>query len=380
MQFSGKRGELFGRLLRGYLLMLPTLGLYRFWLTTTKRRFYWQNTVIGGDRLEYTGSAAQLLVGFLFALGVFLPIYLCFFYLSFQSGLVTSIGYGAAALLLWFLSGYAIYRGRDFRLSRTLWRGIRFDQTGSAWGYAVRRFFWSLLVLVTAGLAFPFMAGNLWRYRYTHTWFGDRQFAFTGSWKTVAGPFYRAWAVLAASIALAVGAGLASNGAATGLGVLLVIVVGFLGFLYYRSRETSRMFSQVKLGEASLDIEVKARSLLGQYLLYGLSLIAALIVMGLIGYIVVSALNANFRAADFSAANIARAGWVGVAAGVGGYLASLSAFTLLGEVFIDCGYWMRVARGATIINIESLDSVRATGEDRSLAGEGLADALNVGSF
>ena len=380
VQFSGRRGELFGRLLRGYLLMLPTLGLYRFWLTTTKRRFYWQNTVIGGDRLEYTGSAAQLLVGFLFALGVFLPIYLCFFYLSFQSGLVTSIGYGAAALLLWFLSGYAIYRGRDFRLSRTLWRGIRFDQTGSAMGYAVRRFFWSLLVLVTAGLAFPFMAGNLWRYRYTHTWFGDRQFGFSGSWKTVAGPFYRAWAVLAASIALAVGAGLASNGAATGLGVLLVIVVGFLGFLYYRSRETSRMFSQVKLGEASLDIEVKARSLLGQYLLYGLCLIGALIVMGLIGYIVVSALNANFRAADFSAANIARAGWVGVAVGVGGYLASLSAFTLLGEVFIDCGYWMRVARGATIINIESLDGVRATGEDRSLAGEGLADALNVGSF
>ena len=46
VQFSGRRGELFGRLLRGYLLMLPTLGLYRFWLTTTKRRFYWQNTVI----------------------------------------------------------------------------------------------------------------------------------------------------------------------------------------------------------------------------------------------------------------------------------------------------------------------------------------------
>jgi len=28
VQFSGRRGELFGRLLRGYLLMLPTLGNY----------------------------------------------------------------------------------------------------------------------------------------------------------------------------------------------------------------------------------------------------------------------------------------------------------------------------------------------------------------
>ena len=116
VQFSGRRGELFGRLLRGYLLMVPTLGLYRFWLTTAKRRFYWQNTIVGGDRLEYTGSAAQLLVGFLFALGVFLPLYIAFFYLSFQSGAVTIIGYSAAALLLWFLSGYSIYRGRDLRL------------------------------------------------------------------------------------------------------------------------------------------------------------------------------------------------------------------------------------------------------------------------
>jgi len=380
VQFTGGRGELFGRLLRGYLLMLPTLGLYRFWLTTAKRRFYWQNTVIGDDRLEYTGSAVQLLIGFLFAIGVFLPIYIGFFYLSFQSSTIAAIGYGAAALLLWFLSGYAIYRGRDFRLSRTLWRGVRFDQKGSALGYAVRRFFWSLLVLVTAGLAFPFMAGNLWRYRYTHTWYGDRQFTFTGSWKTVAGPFYRAWAVFAASIAMAVGASLAGYGAAAGLSVLLALVVGCLCFVYYRSRETSRMFSAVRLGDASLDIEVKARSLLGQYLLYGVCVIGALIVLGLIGYILASALNANFRAADFSAANIARSGWIGVALGVGGYLATVSAFTLLGEVFIDCGYWMRVARGATILNLDSLDDVRATAEDSSVAGEGLADALNVGSF
>jgi hypothetical protein len=41
---------------------------------------------------------------------------------------------------------------------------------------------------------------------------------------------------------------------------------------------------------------------------------------------------------------------------------------------------MLVARGASIANLESLDSVRAAAEDRSLAGEGLADALNVGAY
>ena len=381
VQFSGTRSELFGKLIGGYLLMVPTLGLYRFWLTTTKRRFYWQNTVIGGDRLEYTGSAAQLLIGFLFALGIFLPIYLAFFYLSFQSGLVTSIGYGAAALLLWFLSGYAIYRGRDFRLSRTLWRGVRFDQKGSAMGYAVRRFAWSLLVLVTGGLAYPFMAASLWRYRYDHTWFGDRQFSFAGSWKTVAGPFYTAWVVFALGVGLVVAAAIVPQSRPLAAwGALFVFIVGVLCFIYYRSRESTRMFSAVRLGEASLSVRIRMRSLFGQYQLYGICVLGMLIVIGLVGYIVAQAFNAGFRASDFSAGSIARAGWTGVVLGAGGYLVTLSTFTLLGEVFVDCGYWMLVSRNAVITNLETLDAARATGEDRSVAGEGLADALNVGSF
>ena len=56
-------------------------------------------------------------------------------------------GYAVVAALFWFLFGYASYRGRDFRLSRTLWRGIRFDQKGNAWAYATRQFLWSLLVV-----------------------------------------------------------------------------------------------------------------------------------------------------------------------------------------------------------------------------------------
>jgi uncharacterized membrane protein YjgN (DUF898 family) len=378
--FSGRRGELFVRLLRGYLLMVPTLGLYRFWLTTTKRRFYWQNTLIGGERLEYTGSALQLLIGFMFAVGVFLPIYLGFFYLSFQSSTIAMIGYGTAALLLWFLAGYAIYRGRDFRLSRTLWRGIRFDQRGSAFRYALRRFLWSFVVLFTAGLAYPFMAANLWRYRYTHTWFGDRQFSFSGSWRTIAGPFYWAWGAFAVSVAVIVAALIGREPTTIVWSTILSAAVGAACFFYYRSRETSRMFSAVRLGDASLSVRVKARSLFGQFFLYGLSLMGALIVLGVIGFGIATAFNTGFRPTEFSAASIARAGWTGVALGVGGYLATVSAFTLLGEVFIDCGFWMLVSRGATITNIASLDSVGATAEDASLVGEGLADALNVGSF
>ncbi|CAN7271152.1 DUF898 family protein [Devosia sp. LjRoot16] len=376
-KFTGTRAELFWRLVRGYLLMFPTLGLYRFWVTTVKRQFYWHNTSIDGDALEYTGTPLQLLIGFLIALAVFLPLYIVFFYLSTQVGAVVMVGYGIVATLFWFLFGYASYRGRDFRLSRTLWRGIRFDQKGNAWVYATRQFLWSLLVVVTAGLAYPFMSADLWRYRYSNTWYGDRQFSFTGSWRTIAGPFYRAYAVAAVS-AVAVSIRFVASGPETAILLLLAIPVGFACFFYYRARESSRMFSEVHLGAARLRVEIKARALALQFAAYSGMLVVAFVIIGLVGFLVTLVVQGQF---DFtSLAGIARAGWIGVALALGGYLVSLATLGLMAEVYLDCGYWMLVARGATITGLESLSTVRAGDEDKALAGEGLADALNVGSF
>lgn len=377
-KFSGTRAELFWRLIRGYLLMVPTLGLYRFWVTTMKRQFYWHNTSIDGDALEYTGTPLQLLVGFLFALAIFLPLYIAFFYLSTQVGTVVMVGYGIVAALFWFLFGYASYRGRDFRLSRTLWRGIRFDQKGNAWAYATRQFLWSLLVVATLGLAYPFMSASLWRYRYTHTWFGDRQFSFTGNWRTIAGPFYRTYGIVAVPVGALVGVGFATGGQALALVPLLALILGFGGFFYYRAREASRMFSEVHLGAARLRVEIKARALALQFGAYLGMLLVAFIIIGLLGFLVTLVVRGQF---DFtSLAGVARAGWIGVAMALGGYLVSLAALGLMAEVYLDCGYWMLVARGATITGLESLSTVGAGQEDRALAGEGLADALNVGSF
>ena len=297
---------------------------------------------------------------------------------STQVGTVVVVGYGVVAALFWFLFGYASYRGRDFRLSRTLWRGIRFDQKGNAWAYATRQFLWSLLVVVTAGLAYPFMSADLWRYRYTNTWYGDRQFSFTGSWRTIAGPFYRAYATVAILVGAALGVGFLTEGRALALVPLLAIILGFGGFFYYRAREASRMFSEVRLGTAGLRVEIKARALAIQFAAYSSMLLVGFIIVGLVGFLVSLVVQGQF---DFSSlAGIARAGWIGVALALGGYLVSLATLGLMAEVYLDCGYWMLVARGATITGIESLTSVRAGEEDKALAGEGLADALNVGSF
>jgi uncharacterized membrane protein YjgN (DUF898 family) len=394
VRFTGMRGELFGTLLRGYLLMVPTIGVYRFWLVTQKRRFYWSNTEIDGDPLEYTGNAMQLLIGFLIALLVFVPVYAVFFFLSTQDADVALLGYGAIGVLLWFLMGYAIYRARDFRLSRTLWRGIRFDQTGNAWNYALRRFGWSILVVVTLGLAYPFMTANLWRYRYNNTWFGDRQFSFSGSWKLVARPYYLVWAfvtlpLIATIVVMALSGSYTMAGGVpvpTGPDVIFAILgtalVLWLGIYYYQGREVSRMFSTVRLGAATVATRVRGRSLLGQLVLMGLTLAAANIVYGIVAAVFAAILTGGSNSGDEAqqVTTIWGSSFWGVGVVIFGYLIVVATFSILSEIFLGYGYWMLVAKGSVISNVDSLQTVRGRPEDHSLAGEGLADALNVGAY
>ena len=55
-------------------LLAVTLGIYRFWFATDIRRFLWSNTEIAGETLEYSGTATELLIGFLIAIAVLVPL------------------------------------------------------------------------------------------------------------------------------------------------------------------------------------------------------------------------------------------------------------------------------------------------------------------
>lgn len=390
--FSGARLDLAAMLLRGYALMVPTIGLNRFWLTTRKRRFYWGNTEIGGDTLEYTGDARQLLLGFLMALAVFLPLYGLFFYLSTQSSETALLGYGFVAVLVWFLHGYAIYRARDFRLSRTLWRGIRFDQTGSAVGYGMRRFFWSLANVLTLGLLYPFMAVNLWSYRYRNSWYGDRAFGFTGSWKQLAPVYYPLWGVVAGLAAFALVVTEEGNIfdaplEASGVDYVFLALAGFAILVFvtlYRAIEMTRMYSSVRLGAARLTLRLSVWSLLGQYLLFLVALALVYLVLALGGLLVLTTVAGEaFAGGEVDFAILMRSmqsSLVTLLAIVSGYLLLFGAFTFVSELVLGFGFWRLVARNASVAGLDGLATVRARSEDKSLAGEGLADALNVGGY
>ncbi len=392
--FVGRRWPFLGVLVSGLILMVPTLGLYRFWLVTRKRRFYWGHTEIDGDALEYTGTPVQLLVGFLLAVTIFLPIYVALFYVTLRMPDLSGYAYFILLPLFWFFMGYAAFRSRRFRLSRTLWRGIRFQQSGNAWVYALKRFLWSLATLLTLGLTYPLMAKSLWAYRMNNTWFGDRRFQFTATVRTIAGPFYGAYLLMIVLVSVTVwqlmrldeaGANSDAIFAAAVSPVILIFGVGYLAWLFVSTRIKSRFFSSVVVGDARPKVRISAVAISLQHLTYLALLIVFISVFSFFGLMIIGGMTTGLdmiggAATSEELARLMHMGSSTFVVLIGLYLVFLGLWGVLSESVLAFGYWKIVARGTRIENVDSLADVRAAGIESPLAGEGLADALNVGAY
>src|SRR5450756_2798687 len=180
VSFSGVRGEFRRLVMRGAFLELITVGFYRFWLATDIRRHLWSNTHIDGDAAEYTGRGKELLIGFLFALAILVPIYLAYFLIGVEVERFKAFASFPLFIFFYLFGQFAIYRARRYRLTRTVWRGVRFWMTGSGWAYAARSALWGLLMLLTLGLILPWREAALERYKMRHSHYGDLQGRFDG--------------------------------------------------------------------------------------------------------------------------------------------------------------------------------------------------------
>src|SRR5215469_66775 len=211
VQFLGKEAAYWRLRIKGAALLLLTLGLYRFWFATDVRRFLWANTEIAGDTLEYTGLATELLVGFLFAIAILVPLYTVFAIGALELTPRAPIVVIAGVVVIALLGEFALYRARRYRLTRTVFRGVQFDQHGAAWRYAVYALVWWALAIVTLGLAYPWAQASLQRFKMQHTCYGDLEGTFVGKgaslflrglpmWLAVVGPIMFAFFALGALI------------------------------------------------------------------------------------------------------------------------------------------------------------------------------------
>ncbi|HNQ91337.1 MAG TPA: DUF898 family protein [Alphaproteobacteria bacterium] len=174
MTYRGRIGELMGIHIINLLLSIITLGIYSFWGKTRIRRYMTSHIVLSKDRFEYTGTGKELLLGWLKALLIFLPV---IFALQIP-------GLNLIALPIFFgIISVAVYLAMRYRLSRTRWRGIRFSLAGSAKSYlwlAIKR---TLINVFTLGFKIPKSDIMKWSYIANNMRYGDINFKFDGTHK-----------------------------------------------------------------------------------------------------------------------------------------------------------------------------------------------------
>jgi uncharacterized membrane protein YjgN (DUF898 family) len=405
-RFLGARKAYWRLLIRGAVLLMVTLGIYRFWLITDVRRFLWANSEVAGEALEYTGTPVELLLGFLIAIAILIPVYAVFFLAALDLGPVGQLSGLLGFAALFVLGQYAIYRARRYRLTRTVYRGLRFTQAGSAWAYAVRAIAWWLVTIFTAGLAYPFQLASLERYKMRHTFYGDLGGRFAGAgwklflrglpmWALVAGPLLLAagglietvdWQALADALdqggedvmARIEGSNPALAGAIAFAMLMGGTAVTLAALLYpaYQAVVLRWWLNGLRFGAVEVRSGVRMRSVYGAYLRflsYGIAFSIIMAALGLVVLFVVGLLAGDGKesgAAEIAATVVLLVGYVIAALG----------FSTIYRATALLSLWQLGIDSLQLSGVAALETVRASGRASSPLGEGLADALNVGGY
>ena len=381
--FTGRRGPLFKLLVKNAFFNLLTLWIYRFWAKTRVRRYFWNNIRIYGDPLEYTGLPSELFIGFLIVLGILVPLGMAYegVRMVFESAPHTAQSAVGIAyfLVLFILIQVAFYRMWRYRLTRTTWRGIRFGLDGSTWRFLGLSVGWSLLSVVTLGMAYPWMRVALMRYRIQHTRFGQTRFNFAGSGKALCGPFLLAFGLpVALTVAFLVanpdlGGGVVDSLAAgaeseftdvevRAPALLLVwLAVPFL-YIWYRVREFRYMVGCTGFADVSFASAARSARIIWMSVLT----VGAVIGMLTFAFGVMFALAADGPLFGFMVPLI--------------IVIYIIVTPILSYLILRYEIVAHVCRTLKISDIAALDRVVQSTQDVPATGEGLADAFDVGAI
>ncbi len=410
LRFVGDRGDYWRLMIRGGVLQAITLGIYRFWLFTDMRRFLWASTEVEGETLEYTGTAVELLIGFLMAIGILVPVYALLFVASLELGILSILSGVVAFVVLAGFGQYAVYRARRYRLTRTVFRGLRFHQAGSAVRYAGRAMLWWIPIAMTLGLASPWATANLERYKMRNTFYGSLGGSFAGAggrlfgrtilvWFLVVGPLVVAvaaavrtidWAAVADALEdedtvnLIVALGI-DEPLVRGLGLLIpgVMWAAMAGAILYPAYQAIVMrwwLGGLRLGGMAVASDLRMRRYYGAYLRYLLYVvlfsIAFSIVAAAIGGLGYVALRGQI---DFTRASLWREGLLAGSALIA-YVIYILGVSTIYQVVVKMRLWQVAVESVLISGIAALDHVQAGEATSSAVGEGLADALGTGAI
>jgi uncharacterized membrane protein YjgN (DUF898 family) len=126
IEFSGTGSEYFRIWIVNLLLIVLTVGIYIPWAKVRKLKYFYGNTRIDGDAMDFHGQPSKMLRGTLIA-AAFFGVYTLASQFSLWAGLAAALAF----VVVWPV----LYRASlKFRLANTSWRGIRMHLKPSSLG------------------------------------------------------------------------------------------------------------------------------------------------------------------------------------------------------------------------------------------------------
>jgi uncharacterized membrane protein YjgN (DUF898 family) len=287
-----------------------------------------------------------------------------------------------------------------------VFRGLRFDQHGSPWRYALYALFCWGIVIVTLGLAYPWTSAFIERFKMRNTSYGDLQGRFEGRglalflrglpiWLLIVGPIIVAIVAITGLINWdALGTAIAQSdndaanrliehspqlqlaieivSAAAGVSVLAILLL----YPLFQAVKLRWWISGLRFGEVAVTSRLRIRQVYRVYL----RLLLYLFLLGLLAGIMGGLMIASVIGIVSFMHNASATQVVGAAIGLLLYVVVMIGSSTIYQVIVAAGLWRLGAQTAALSGEAALDGVRATGTASSALGEGLADALGVGSI
>lgn len=117
--FTGSGGDYFKLWLSNLLLTIVTLGIYTPWARRRRVQYFFRNTEVGPDPLDFTASSRSMVTSFILVALVYVLIQV----MSSQ-GLSTAVG--GVTLVIAAATPWLWRSAVRFRLGNTTWRGLPF--------------------------------------------------------------------------------------------------------------------------------------------------------------------------------------------------------------------------------------------------------------
>ena len=179
VEFHGTAREWFGIWIVNIVLTILTIGVYSAWAKVRQKKYFAQNTVIGGRRFDYHATGLQILIGRVIVIAGIIAFSL----LSAIPLVGLFLLIGLLVLVPWLM-----VRALAFNARMHSWSNVRFGFVGWMGGAFLVYMLYPVIVALTLFTTAPFLDRSVKRYVLNNHRLGNATFSFD----TPIGPFYNA--------------------------------------------------------------------------------------------------------------------------------------------------------------------------------------------